>query len=402
MKIILLIFFATRCFSTELMDEIDQILLEFEAQRQNNKPVNTESEFANNNENVVDNNNLFNVPKNTECTDECVPFYQCNENGSIITTGENLIDIRSNDGPCGNAFLSCCKLEFVTNQRFSPNKPASSSCGHRRPDGIGLRITGTQNEAQFAEFPWMVSIIKSGWSPVSNPRPACGGSLIHPRAVVTAAHCVINRSQRWKVRAGEWDINRTIEPIPYQEVDVHTVVIHNAYYPGALFNDIALLYLVSPIKLVENTGTICLPPQDYRHKKNRCYSTGWGKDKFGKQGKYHDILKKIDLPVVTNTHCQSSLRKTRLGRLFQLHSSFMCAGGEKDKDACNGDGGGPLACPIDGKENRYYQAGIISWGVGCGEENVPGVYTDVAKFRYWIDDTMRRFNLDTTSYTVDD
>lgn len=80
----------------------------------------------------------------------------------------------------------------------------------------------------------------------------------------------------------------------------------------------------------------------------------------------------------------------------------MCAGGEKGKDACNGDGGGPLVCPIDHEGSRYYQAGIVSWGIGCGIENVPGVYVDVATFRNWIDALMRRFNLDSESYVVSD
>jgi hypothetical protein len=52
----------------------------------------------------------------------------------------------------------------------------------------------------------------------------------------------------------------------------------------------------------------------------------WGKDVFGKEGKYQAILKKIELPTVPFAKCQENLRKTRLGRRFQLHSSFMCAG----------------------------------------------------------------------------
>lgn len=53
---------------------------------------------------------------------------------------------------------------------------------------------------------------------------------------------------------------------------------------------------------------------------------GWGKDIWGKQGKYQVILKKVDLPIVPRQPCVERLRKTRLGLHFNLHSSFICAG----------------------------------------------------------------------------
>jgi kallikrein len=66
-------------------------------------------------------------------------------------------------------------------------------------------------------------------------------------------------------------------------------------------------------------------------------SPGWGKDVFGKEGKYQAILKKIELPIVPFAKCQDSLRKTRLGKPFVLDSSFICAGGEPGRDACKGE-----------------------------------------------------------------
>ena len=95
--------------------------------------------------------------------------------------------------------------------------------------------------------------------------------------------------------------------------------------------------------------------------------------------------------MVSHATCQQQLRDTpRLPRQFRLHNSFTCAGGEAGKDACRGDGGGPLVCSgldTEGTE-RYTQVGIVAWGIGCGEENVPGVYTDVAAQVCWIDWTM--------------
>merc|ERR1739840_52756 len=63
--------------------------------------------------------------------------------------------------------------------------------------------------------------------------------------------------------------------------------------------------------------------------------------------------------------------------------SFMCAGGEDNKDACKGDGGGPLACQ-DPTTGRYVLTGITAFGIGCGNKDVPGVYADVAAFTPWI------------------
>ncbi|CAH1641717.1 unnamed protein product [Spodoptera littoralis] len=108
----------------------------------------------------------------------------------------------------------------------------------------------------------------------------------------------------------------------------------------------------------------------------RCLATGWGKDKFGKEGRYSTVLKKVVLPVVSHDRCEHLLRSnTSLGKLFNLHSTFMCAGGEKDKDTCTGDGGSPLACPMD--TDRFVQSAMVAWGVGCGKDGVPGVYVDV-------------------------
>lgn len=76
------------------------------------------------------------------------------------------------------------------------------------------------------------------------------------------------------------------EIFPHQDRQVRDYVIHPEYYKGGLFNDIALLFLSSPVDIVENVNTVCLPNQGDIFDGARCFASGWGKDLFGKEGKY--------------------------------------------------------------------------------------------------------------------
>ena len=67
----------------------------------------------------------------------------------------------------------------------------------------------------------------------------------------------------------------------------------------------------------------------------------------------------------------------------------MCAGGIGGVDTCKGDGGSPLVCK--NRNGPWYQAGIVSWGIGCGEENIPAVYASVATASCWIDSEVSHY-----------
>lgn len=70
-----------------------------------------------------------------------------------------------------------------------------------------------------------------------------------------------------------------------------------------------------------------------------------------------------------------------------LIESQLCAGGKKNQDSCSGDSGGPLMLYRNGV---YYAAGIVSFGVGCGREGWPGVYTNIPNFVSWIESILQR------------
>jgi secreted trypsin-like serine protease len=174
-------------------------------------------------------------------------------------------------------------------------------------------------------------------------------------------------------------------------------VVHEDYYMGALYNDIALVFLDEEVTFGPNIDTICLPPPNINFDGQRCVASGWGKDSFEKEGKYQVILKRLDLPVVPRAECESALRKTRLGPYFKLDHSFVCAGGEPGRDTCRGDGGSPLVCRLPNSE-YYVQYGIVAWGIGCGEVGLPGVYVNVPKFVPWIEENLIKAKLDTKYY----
>ncbi|KZC07692.1 Serine proteinase stubble [Dufourea novaeangliae] len=352
-----------------------------------------------------------NQPKPLPDDCECVPYYLC-RNGTVLEDGIGLIDIRSgfNDevghGTCPNYLDHCCKTPDVLQpgEQVTPRPPQRKGCGQRHPDGVGFRITGFENEAQFGEFPWMVAILKELTIGDGNQKLIgyqCGGSLIHKQVVLTAAHCVQGKQpHEIKIRAGEWDTQTANEIFPHQDRNVQKVIVHEKYHSGALYNDVALLILTEPVELAENVDIICLPDYNTVYDGSRCFASGWGKDTFGKQGHYQIILKKIELPIVPRDRCQSNLRETRLGKYFRLHDSFICAGGEPGKDTCKGDGGSPLMCPNRNDPSRYEQVGIVAWGIDCGQSGTPGVYANIASLRNWIDDQMAYNNLDNTVYNI--
>lgn len=164
-------------------------------------------------------------------------------------------------------------------------------------------------------------------------------------------------------------------------------MIHPQYHASSLRNDVALLILEKQFRLTENVVPTCLPYQGMKFDEKRCITMGWGKNSY-KRGTYQPILKKLELPIIPRDKCLKALQNARLGPFFNLHISFICAGGEANKDTCKGDGGSPLMCPIVGQPGRYQQVGIVSWGLTCGIHDTPGVYVNMAIFIDWIDFTL--------------
>jgi len=267
------------------------------------------------------------------------------------------------------------------NQPTTP-KPAPFRFGSRSNTPIEASLLndlcGLGNSSGPGQYPWVVALFNRG-------EYFGGGSLIAPGVVLTAAHLLPNKNaNEIVVRAGVWDMASDWERIRHEERVVKKIERHEEFVFGKAWNDMALLYLRSPFELKAHIRTICLPREERSFDHKRCVIAGWGKPSY-QDPKNSKKQKQIVLPMVMREDCQNKLRRTSMGRDFKLHESLICAGGERDQDACTGDGGSPLFCPLENDPNRYEQAGIVSFGIRCGQENVPGIFTNVALFRDYID-----------------
>merc|ERR1711994_531893 len=230
----------------------------------------------------------------------CVPYYQCS-NGTIITDGGGLIDIRNGfgalrpeDSKCPGFLDVCCKDPDFIPPPPPPIVKYQPKCGRRNYNGLGARIQGfTEAESQFGEWSHMCAVLhekpveqEAGYSgePETVNLYQCGGSLIAPGVLLTAAHCVDKFRQNpseLKVRCGEWDTQHQTEPRPHQDRQVAALEIHPEFEPRNLQNDFAVLFTSQEFELADHIDTVCLPEAGETFSGTTCFATGWGKDKFG-------------------------------------------------------------------------------------------------------------------------
>ncbi|VVC30606.1 Hypothetical protein CINCED_3A007191 [Cinara cedri] len=279
----------------------------------------------------------------TEST-ETIKFHQNPSNQNSSETTNELV---------GNTESSIFPIKTEETVVSSIDSQSVHKCGTWNKYGVGFRIfNDIDGESQYSEYPSMVAIFEQDLkSPERKLVLKCGGSLIKPNVVLTAAHCVIKSNHsKFIIRAGDWDLKTERELYPTQEVRVSKIVTHKEYYSGGLFNDIALIFTEKNFILEENVQIMCLPEENDSFADSRCFSTGWGKTvsynnysivrktesgNIHKSGQYEvSILKKVELPIVARDQCQKALKTTRLGPEFILHESFLCAGGEKGIDTC--------------------------------------------------------------------
>lgn len=240
------------------------------------------------------------------------------------------------------------------------------------------RIVGGRN-APFGRWPWQVSVRRTSFFGFSSTH-RCGGAILNENWIATAGHCVDDLlTSQIRVRVGEYDFSNVEEELPYAERSVARKIVHPKYNFFTYEYDLALVQLDKAIEFAPHIRPICLPTTDDLLTGRNATVTGWGRLSEG--GTLPSILQEVQVPIVSNDRCKSMFLKA--GRQEIIPEIFLCAGHDGGgQDSCQGDSGGPLQ--VKGRDGRYFLAGIISWGIGCAEANLPGVCTRISKFVPWI------------------
>ncbi|XP_072282432.1 transmembrane protease serine 13-like [Pyxicephalus adspersus] len=243
-----------------------------------------------------------------------------------------------------------------------------SDCGKQKSSSSRI-IGGTL--ATIGEWPWQVSLQVPNGKGYSH---ICGGTLINNNWVVTASHCFSTPFplDAWRIYIGTVDLNQA-----RIMSGVSAILRHENYNADSDDYDVALIKLKNPFTFSAAIQPVCLPMTNQNFNPNtKCWISGFGKTVATSEVTSQQLMK-AEVKIISTDTCNNV--HVYNGAISQR---MMCAGDLRGgTDSCQGDSGGPLVCFQD---NRWYLAGVTSWGTGCGQANKPGVYTRVTEILPWI------------------
>ncbi len=249
----------------------------------------------------------------------------------------------------------------------------AGGAGGQDPAGI---VGGT--DVRIEQFPWQVALVQEIEDGRGRTRPVfiCGGSLLTPTIVLTAAHCVADNQGRFTIPADKFTVisGRTnlssgdgLSSL-VSEYHFFTQDGRQRYNPTSKAWDLTLLELSTPalgtpIRIAGADEAATWAPN------TTAWVSGWGSLKDD-TGPYPDTLRAVAISVLPDSACLREYRR--------IHLTSFCAGHPAGgRDTCSGDSGGPLTVALASGEVRL--AGATSWGaLRCGQPGVPGVYAAVA------------------------
>ncbi|XP_063388373.1 venom serine protease 34-like [Cydia fagiglandana] len=279
---------------------------------------------------------------------------------SVVSTGQRIsVGLITSATTKGGRFYCELRAEAAT------PTPTPCSCGYKKRN----RIVGGQ-ETGVNEFPMMAGVIY-----LDQEEIRCGATIIAPRYVVTAAHCVVGRAaSSLAVVVGEHDKTTGGDTSATQGFNVERVTVHPQYTSSNYDYDIAILRLAKDIVYSDRVGPVCLPFKfvntDFAG--SRFTLLGWGSLFIG--GPVSNTLQKVDVDVLSQAACQRAVPSLTARQVCHYSAG---------KDTCQDDSGGP-ALYTDPSTSLLFLGGISSYGRLCAQQGQPGINTRVTALLPWI------------------